>query len=58
MKANRAAKLMVRALERKKKTYNFPWQTTLLIKSARWLPEWLLKRVFEGKTGDRPKPTL
>lgn len=58
MKADRAARLMLRALARKKKTYNFPWQTTLLIKSARWLPEWLLKRVFEGKTGDRPKPTL
>ena len=46
----------VRALARKKKTYNFPWQTTLLIKSARWLPEWLLKRVFEGKTGGSKCP--
>jgi short-subunit dehydrogenase len=58
MKADRAADLIARALARKKKVYNFPWQTTMLIKFAGWLPEWALKRVFEGKTGDRPKPTL
>ena len=58
MKADRAAELIVRALGRKKKVYNFPWQTTFLMKLAAWLPDWLLERVFEGKTGDRPKPSL
>jgi len=58
MKADRAASLIVRALERKKKVFNFPWQTTLLTKFGTWLPEWLLIRITHGKTGDRPKPTL
>jgi short-subunit dehydrogenase len=58
MKADRAAQLMVRALQCKKKVYNFPWQTTLLIKGARWLPDWLLEWIFEGKSGDRAKPSI
>jgi short-subunit dehydrogenase len=58
MKADRAARLIVKALERKKKVYNFPWQTRLLMRIASWLPDWALERVFEGKTGDRPKPSL
>jgi short-subunit dehydrogenase len=58
MKADRAARLIVRALARKKKVYNFPWQTALLMRGATWLPDWVLERVFAGKTGDRPKPSL
>ena len=58
MKADRAAQLIVRALGRKKKVYNFPWQTTFLMKLTTWLPDWMLERVFAGKTGDRPKPSL
>jgi short-subunit dehydrogenase len=56
MSAERAAQKMIWALERKKKTYNFPWQTTLLIKAARWLPEWMLERIFAGKSGVRHSP--
>ena len=56
MKADRAAQLMLRAISRKKKVYNFPWQTTFLMKLTAWLPDWILGRVMEGKTGDRPKP--
>jgi short-subunit dehydrogenase len=58
MKPDRAAQLIVSALSRKKKVFNFPWQTTLLMKLACWLPDWMLERAFAGKTGDRPKPTL
>ena len=58
MKSDRAAVLIVRALARKRKVYNFPWQTSLLMTIASWLPDWMLERVFAGKTGDRPKPTL
>jgi short-subunit dehydrogenase len=58
MKADRAAQLIVRALSRQKKVYNFPWQTTMMMKFACWLPDWMLERVFAGKTGDRPKPPL
>src|ERR1043166_1079888 len=57
MKSDRAAVLIVRALARKRKVYNFPWQTSLLMTIASWLPDWMLERVFAGKTGDRPKPT-
>src|SRR4029077_1102634 len=45
MEADRAAGLMVRAIRRKKKVYNFPWQTTLLMKITRWMPDWLVARV-------------
>lgn len=58
MKPDRASQLIVKALARRKKVYNFPWQTTLLTKSAAWLPDWLLKRVLQGKSGDRPKPSI
>ena len=58
IKADRAAQLIVRALERKKKIYNFPWQLTLITKLAAWLPDRTLARFFKGMTGDRPKPTL
>lgn len=58
LKADKAAELIVRALRRKKKVYNFPWQTSLLMTIAGWLPDWAAERVFAGKTGDRPKPSL
>lgn len=57
MKADRAAQLILNAIGRKKKVYNFPWQTTVLMKLTAWLPDWILARVMEGKTGDRPKHT-
>jgi short-subunit dehydrogenase len=41
-----AARRIVRALRRKKKVYNFPLGTTLLMKLACWLPDWLIYRVF------------
>jgi short-subunit dehydrogenase len=53
MNADCAAQLIVRAIERKKKVYNFPWQTTFLMKLTTWFPDWLLERVFAGKAGVR-----
>ncbi len=53
MKADKAAAMIVRALERKKKIYNFPWQLSLLIKFARWLPDWIVERALAGKSGVR-----
>ena len=53
MHADRAAQLIVQALERKKKVYNFPWQTAFLMKLAAWLPDRTLARVFAGKAGVR-----
>jgi short-subunit dehydrogenase len=53
MDADRAATLMVRAIRRRKKVYNFPWQTSLLMKLTRWLPDWLLARVMHSY-GENP----
>lgn len=45
--AEQAAKKMVWAIARKKKVYNFPWQLSLLVKSANWLPDWILVRAYK-----------
>ena len=42
MEADEAARRIVRALARRRKVYNFPWQMNLLIKLTRWLPDWVL----------------
>jgi short-subunit dehydrogenase len=46
MKPDKASLLIARALARKKKVYNFPWRTTLLMKFTRWLPDWFVARVM------------
>lgn len=56
MKSDRAAQLIVRALRRRKKVYNFPWQTTLLVKFAAWLPDWLLHRVVPDLSQKKMPP--
>jgi short-subunit dehydrogenase len=48
MEPDDAARRIVRALARRKKVYNFPWQTTLLMKLASWMPDWLLARALAG----------
>jgi short-subunit dehydrogenase len=45
MSADRAAQLIVRALGRKKKVYNFPWQTSFFAKLIGWLPDWMVIRL-------------
>jgi short-subunit dehydrogenase len=57
MTADKAAAKIIRALERKKKVYNFPWQTSLLMRLTRWAPDWVMARTLKGYTGDRPKHT-
>ncbi len=54
MGADKAARLIVRALARKRKVYNFPLRMTLLIKFASWLPDWMLARGVKNYTGNRP----
>ena len=49
-----AARKIVKALKRRKKVYNFPWQTTLLMKLTRWVPDWLLARTV-GRFVVHPK---
>src|SRR5439155_13857663 len=54
--ADKAARKIVRALEQRRKVYNFPWQTTLLMKVTCWMPDWIVYRALRDKTGDRPPP--
>jgi short-subunit dehydrogenase len=39
-----AARRMVRAIERRKKVYAFPWPMAMLVKLTRWLPDWVMTR--------------
>lgn len=54
--AEEAARRIVRALKRKRKIYNFPWQTALLMKCARWAPDWLLDRMMRTYNENPPFP--
>jgi short-subunit dehydrogenase len=51
IEADDAARRIVGALRRKRKVYNFPWQTSLLMRAARWLPDWLVARIIGKRTG-------
>ncbi|MGF1582965.1 MAG: SDR family NAD(P)-dependent oxidoreductase [Gemmataceae bacterium] len=42
MSPEKAARKIIKALKRKAKVYNFPWQTTWLIQLLRWLPDWFV----------------
>jgi short-subunit dehydrogenase len=56
LEADEAARRIVRALQRKRKVYNFPWQTTLLMKLACWLPDWMLARTMKDYNVKPPMP--
>jgi short-subunit dehydrogenase len=42
--ADVAARRIVKALERRRKVYNFPLPTALLMKMTQWLPDWVMAR--------------
>ena len=56
MSADDAAKRIVRALKRKRKVYNFPWQLALLMRLSRWAPDWLLDRMMHTYNENPPFP--
>jgi short-subunit dehydrogenase len=56
LEADEAARRMVRALERRRKVYNFPWQTTVLMKLSAWLPDWVLARTMRDYNAKPPMP--
>jgi len=56
LEADEAARRMVHALHRRRKVYNFPWQTTLLMKLTRWLPDWVLARGMRKYNENPPMP--
>ena len=56
MEAEEAARRMVRALHRRRKVYNFPWQLNLLMKLTRWLPDWIVARTMRSYNENPPFP--
>jgi len=57
MGADEAARRILRAIARRRKVCNFPWQTTLLMKLTRWLPDWVLARMMHTYNEKPPMPT-
>jgi short-subunit dehydrogenase len=56
LEADEAARRIVRALARRQKVYNFPWQTTLAMKLTRWLPDWVIARMMQDYNENPPMP--
>jgi short-subunit dehydrogenase len=56
LEADEAARRIVRALHRRRKVYNFPWQTNLLMKLTRWLPDWVMARSMRQYNENPPFP--
>jgi short-subunit dehydrogenase len=54
--ADEAARRIVRALRRRKKVYNFPWQMSLFMKLARWAPDWAVARMMHSYNEAPPFP--
>jgi short-subunit dehydrogenase len=56
LEADDAARRIIRALWRKRKVYNFPWQTSLMMKATRWLPDWWVARLMASYNENPPMP--
>jgi short-subunit dehydrogenase len=56
LEADEAARRIVRALRRRRKVYNFPWQLAWLMKLTRWLPDWVLARTMQEYNENPPLP--
>jgi short-subunit dehydrogenase len=57
LEADDAAQRIIRAIERRAKVYNFPWQLNLLMKLTRYLPDWVLARSMHSYNEDPPFAT-
>jgi hypothetical protein len=56
MEADQAARRIVRAIEWRRKVYNFPWQMALFMKVTRCLPDWMVDRTMRGYNEKPPMP--
>jgi short-subunit dehydrogenase len=56
LEAGDAARRIVRAIRARRKVYNFPWQTALLMKVTRWLPDWAVARNMSAYNELPPMP--
>jgi short-subunit dehydrogenase len=56
LQPDEAARRILRALHRRKKVYNFPWQMSLLMKVTAWLPDWVIARNMREYNEAPPMP--
>lgn len=56
LEADEAARRIVGALHKKKKVFNFPWQMSLVMKLAAWLPDWAIARTMHSYNEKPPMP--
>jgi short-subunit dehydrogenase len=56
MSADEAARRIARALRRRRKVFNFPWQMNLVMKLTRWLPDWLINWAMRDYNEHPPMP--
>ena len=56
LEADEAARRIVRAIRRRRKVYNFPMWTAVLMKLVRWLPDWILARSMRKYNENPPFP--
>jgi len=56
LEADDAALRIIRALHRRRKVYNFPWQTSLMMKLTHWLPDWVMARSMRKYNENPPFP--
>jgi len=56
MDAETAAKIIIKAIQRKTKVLRFPWQTSLLMRITGWLPDWLIERAMKKYNENPPMP--
>ena len=53
LKADDAARRIVKAIRQNKKVYCFPWLTTRLVRLATRMPDWLLQRLYPPEMEQR-----
>ncbi len=56
MEAETAAKIIIKAIQRKTKVLRFPWQTSLLMRITGLLPDWIIERVMKKYNDNPPMP--
>jgi short-subunit dehydrogenase len=56
LEADEAARRIVRALKRRRKVYNFPWQLALVMKATAWLPDRVVARAMHSYNEAPPMP--
>ena len=54
LEADEAARRMVRALRRRRKVYDFPWQMAWFMKLVGWLPDWVVALGMKSYNDSRP----